>query len=303
MAGSTGFFVSGKNIFFGIKFVYNIANFSILGINLRTDHQSGGSILRYLNIIIRRIRIIFLHPPPLSQTCRYFHQKPWNHDARYLLILTYLQRAREERFPHQLCVILNRLIYVDLSNEFYSKKEMCYQYRHFQLLLCASEISLQCGNHIASITHAKKASELVLPDNYLFFAHLLLCRGYAIKGDHLNFKKEYIRCLELRTDCHIGWISLKLMECHYEPQIDSNVIDLNFEECVKNGGNSWNMWMAVYNLVRGMISFQKKDVVSAEEFIAQACLMAGFESCLFLCHGMYLLFVWVCNSLFFFSSF
>ncbi|KAJ1388379.1 Tetratricopeptide-like helical domain superfamily [Sesbania bispinosa] len=225
------------------------------------------------------------HPGAIRHMQKCFHQKPWNHDSRYLLVLNYLQRAREQRFPHHLCGILNRLIHVALSNELYSKTEMLYQYRHFQLLLCASEISLQYGNHMTCITHAKKASQLVLPDDYLFFAHLLLCRVYAMKGDHLNFQKEYIRCLELRTDCHVGWICLKIMECQYELQIDSNLIDLSFEECIKRGGNSWNMWMSVYNLVRGMISLQKRDLVSAEEFMAQACSLAGFESCLFLCHG------------------
>lgn len=168
---------------------------------------------------------------------------------------------------------------------------MKYQYRHFQLLLCASEISLQCGIHMSCITHAKKASQLVLPDGYLFFAHLLLCRLYSMKDDHLNFMKEYSKCLELRTDSHIGWICLKLMECQYELQIDSNAIDLNFEKCIRRDGSSWNMWMAVYNLVRGMNWLQKSDLVSAEQFMAEACSLAGFESCLFLCHGMYLLWV------------
>jgi superkiller protein 3 len=46
--------------------------------------------------------------------------------------------------------------------------------------------------------------------------------------------------------------------------------------------------MASYNLVRGVNLLQKRDLVSAEEFVAQACSLAGFESCLFLCHGMFL---------------
>ncbi|XP_019423132.1 PREDICTED: tetratricopeptide repeat protein SKI3 [Lupinus angustifolius] len=225
------------------------------------------------------------HSGAIRYLQKYSPPRPWNHDAQYLIVLSYLQRAREERFPHHLCVILKRLTHVALANELYSKTEMLYQYRHFQLLLCASEISLQCGDHITSISHAKKASELVLPDDYLFFAHLLLCRVYAMKGDHLNFKNEFVQCLELRTDCHIGWICLKLMECRYELQMSSNVIDLNFEECVQKGGNSLNMWMAVYNLVRGMISLQNRDLFSAEEFMGQACSLTGFESCLFLCHG------------------
>ncbi|KAL2349572.1 hypothetical protein Fmac_003572 [Flemingia macrophylla] len=225
------------------------------------------------------------HPGAIRYLQKTFHQKPWNNDARYLLVLNYLQRAREERFPHHLCGILNRLAHISLSNELYGGTEISYQYRYFQLLLCASEISLQCGNYMTCITHARKASELVLPDNYSFFAHLLLCRVYAVKGDHLSFQQEYTMCMDLKTDYHIGWICLKLMECQYELQIDSKAIDLNFEECVKTSGKLWNMWMAVYNLVRGMISLQKRDLVSAEGFMAQACSLEGFESCLFLCHG------------------
>lgn len=224
----------------------------------------------------------------VSQNCRCFHQKPWNHDARYLLVLNYLQRAREQKFPQHLCGILNRLTQAALSNELYSGTGLLFQYRYFQLLLCASEVSLQCGNHMACITHAETASELLLPDDYLFFAHLLLCRVYAMKGDHPSFRKEYMLCLELKTDYHIGWICLKLMECRYELQIDSNATDLNFEECVKRSGKLCDMWMAAYNLVRGMVSFQKRDLFSAEEFMKHACSLAGFESCLFLCHGKYL---------------
>lgn len=174
----------------------------------RICHQSGGciSICKHYYPQDRNNHTIFF-----TQNCRCIHQNPWNHDARYLLVLNYLQRAREQRFPHHLCGIRNRLIHAALSNELYSKTEMLYQYRHFQLLLCASEISLQCGDHMSCITHAKKASQLVLPGDHRFFAHLLMCRLYTTKGDHLNLQKEYIKCLELRTDYHIGWICLKLI--------------------------------------------------------------------------------------------
>ncbi|BAU00867.1 hypothetical protein VIGAN_10250300 [Vigna angularis var. angularis] len=226
------------------------------------------------------------HPGAIRYLQKCFHQKPWNHDARYLLVLNCLQRAREQRFPQHHCGILNRLTQAALSNELYSGTGLLFQYRYFQLLLCASEVSLQCGNHMTCITHAETASELLLPDDYLFFAHLLLCRVYAMKGDHPSFQKEYMLCLELKTDYHIGWICLKLMECRYELQIDSNATDLNFEECVKRSGKLCDMWMAAYNLVRGMVSFQKRDLFSAEEFMKHACSLAGFESCLFLCHGV-----------------
>lgn len=137
------------------------------------------------------------------------------------------------------------------------------------------------------------AAEIVLPDEYLFFAHLLLCRAHAMKGDLLNLQEEYTRCLELKTDCHIGWICLKLVESQCQLQIDSNAVDWNFEESVKKGGNLWRMWMALYNLVRGLISLQRKDLLSAEEHMGQACSLADSESCLYLCHGLYFLSYWV----------
>lgn len=213
-------------------------------------------------------------------------REPWNHNIRYLLILNFLQKAREERFPHHLCIILERLISVSLSSEVYSKTDMCYQ--KFQLLLCASEISLYSGNKIGCINHAKNASKLLLPDAYLFFSHLQLCRAYAVEGDIINLQKEYLRCLELRTDYHIGWICLKLLESQYHVQTDLNILELSFKEYSKEENYSWNMWMARFYLVLGLISIWNQDFLSAEEFLAQACSSAGAESCLFLCHGIYL---------------
>lgn len=174
---------------------------------------------------------------------------------------------------------------VALSSEVYSETDKCYQ--KFQLLLCASEISLHSGNKIGCIDHAKNASKLLLPDAYLFFSHLQLCRAYAVEGDIINLQKEYIRCLELKTDYHIGWICLKFVESQYHVQTDLNILDLCFKECSTERDYSWNMWMAIFNLVFGLISIWNRDFLSAEEFLAQACSLAGVESCLFLCHGIY----------------
>lgn len=206
---------------------------------------------------------------------------------RYLLILNLLQKAREERFPQHLCTIIERLIFVALSNETYTRKDMSYQYQKFQLLLCASEVSLQGGNIIGCINHAKNASALLLPDRYLFFGHLLLCRAYAAQGNFMNLQEEYVRCLELKTDYYIGWICLKVMETQYEVPSDMNVLELSLKECSKERKKSWDMWMAVFSWLMGLISIWNQDFLSAEEFLAQACSLAGAESCLFLCHGIY----------------
>lgn len=185
-------------------------------------------------------------------------------------------------------MMLERLIFVALSNDCYSNTDISYQYQKFQLLLCASEISLQIGNQTSCINHAKNASSVMLPDGYLFFAHLLLCRAYASEDDTMNLQKEYIRCLELKTDCHIGWICLKFIESQRRVQTESNILELNLKECLLERKNSGNAWMGVFDLVQGLISIWNQNFLSAEEFLAQACLLASPESCLQLCHGIYL---------------
>lgn len=171
-----------------------------------------------------------------------------------------------------------------LSQEAYSKSDMSHQYKKFQLLLSAAEICLQGGNQIGCIDHANNASLIVLPDGYLFFSHLLLCRAYASSGDIMNLEKEYMRCLGLKTDCHIGWICLKFIASRFRIQNDSDILQSNLKKCLLE--NSGKMWMAVYNLVLGLVSVWNMDFLSAEQFLLQACSLASAESCLQLCHGI-----------------
>ncbi|XP_050376108.1 tetratricopeptide repeat protein SKI3 [Argentina anserina] len=218
----------------------------------------------------------------ILQKC--LRQEPWNQNVRYLLVLNLVQKAREERFPRHLCIILRRLIIVALSDELYHKPGIAFRYMKFQLLLCASEICLHDGYLIDCINHAKDASMIMLPDAYLFFAHLLLCRAYASDNDAVNVNREYRRCLELRTDYNIGWLCLKFIESRYELKSGLDSLELSFKEC-SEWINSSNMWMALYNLVQGLMSISSQDVSSAEVFLSQACSLAGPESTLLLCHG------------------
>ncbi|KAL6996045.1 hypothetical protein U1Q18_006180 [Sarracenia purpurea var. burkii] len=220
----------------------------------------------------------------IQQLQKMLHQEPWNYNARYLIIINYIQKAREERFPQHLCDLIGRLINVALSNKLFSKNKSS-QYQMFQLLLCASEISLQGGDHVGCINHAKNASGVLIPDNYLFFAHLQLCRAYAADNKFPSLHDEYMRCLEFKTDCPIGWICLKFIESQYELQTDLNILQLCHENCSKEIKNSLSMWKAVFNLVQSLIAIWTKDFLYAEELLAQACSLAGAESCLFLCHG------------------
>ncbi|XP_052201463.1 tetratricopeptide repeat protein SKI3 isoform X2 [Diospyros lotus] len=221
----------------------------------------------------------------IQQVQRLLHQEPWNHNARYLLIINYLQKAREERFPRHLCDVLGRLLNVALSSQLYSKKDKTSQYQMFQLLLCASEMSLHCGDHIGCISHAKNASGILLPNSYLFFAHLQLCRGYAAGDNFSSLREDYIRCVELKTDYPIGWLCLKFIESQYELHTESNLLQLCLDNCSNEIKNSLNTWVAVFSLLQGMGAIWNQDFLSAEQLLGQACSLAHDESCLFLCHG------------------
>ncbi|XP_033131987.1 tetratricopeptide repeat protein SKI3 [Brassica rapa] len=218
-------------------------------------------------------------PVVVVELQRFLHQEPWNSDVRYLLILNLMQKAREQRFPRQLCSAIERLISVALSDE-------ASEYQKFQLLLCASEMSMQKGNTEESIDYARKASSLSLPRSYLFLSHLQLCRVYASKGSTRNMQEEYRACLELKTDSNIGWICLKLIESQFDLEADANLLEMmSLQESPNQKNHSWKEWMAVYSLALGLVSFGKKDFTSAEEFLAQACSLGDKESCLLLCHG------------------
>lgn len=224
----------------------------------------------------------------MSYIGRWLRQEPWNHKAQYLLVLNILQKAREEKFPQHLCFTLQRLICTALSNEIYcSKKSQSYEYQKFQLLLCASEISLQCGDYFGCISHAQNALRLSLRDGILFFAHLQLCRAYVSQEDLPSLKDEYTKCLQLMPDYPIAWISLKLIESRCRLQNHLNAIDSHFEACLKESGSSWNTWTAIFDLVRGQSFIWEEDFVLAEKALGHGISMGAADSCLYLCHGIY----------------
>lgn len=204
-----------------------------------------------------------------------------------MLVLNILQKAREEKFPQHLCFTLKRLVCTALSNEiYYSKKSQSYEYQRFQLLLCASEISLQGGDYLGCISHAQNALRLSVRDSILFFAHLQLCRAHVSQEDLSSMKDEYMKCLQLKSDYPIAWISLKLIESRYKQHIHLNAIDSHFEACLKESGSSWNTWTAIFDLVRGQSFIWEEDFVLAEKALAHGISMGTADSCLYLCHGI-----------------
>lgn len=217
---------------------------------------------------------------------RWVHQEPWNLDARYLLVLNVLQKAREEKFPQHLCAALKRLLLVALSEKIYMKENKLYQYQKFVLLLCVSEISLQCGDYLGCVKHSTDALGILPPNSDSFFAHLQLCRAYAAEEDFSNLKNEYTNCLQVKTFNQIGWISLKYIESRYKLQNSSNAIDVYFNTCSTEKVTSSNIWEAVFYLVVAQSFLWDQDYLHAEQALAHACALGNAESCLLLLHGV-----------------
>ncbi|KAL5704155.1 hypothetical protein ACHQM5_022625 [Ranunculus cassubicifolius] len=222
----------------------------------------------------------FMHGAKLIQKLqRWLHQEPWNQNARYLLILNVVQKAREERYPRHLCNMIARLVCSALSSELFSG------YQRFQFLLCASEISLQTRDYLGCINHATAAS--LLPDNEVFFSHLLLCRAYGAQGDFSKVRQEYKKCLDLETDYPTGWICLKSLEHMYGLKEDVLLLASKFEECLgtRSRRGCRNVWMCTFELVGGpdpqsCVSHLSEIMKTCDDSIGDNCL-----SCLLLYHG------------------
>ncbi|WOL13945.1 tetratricopeptide repeat protein SKI3 isoform X1 [Canna indica] len=219
---------------------------------------------------------------PLLQ--RRLHQEPWNQNARYLLILSILQKAREEKFPHQLCIILKHLILDAISREKFLRENKLSHSRSIILLLCASEISLQTGDFPGCIRYATDALNVLPTHSDLFFAHLQLCRAYAVQEDYSNLRNQYTNCLQIKTNHPIGWLLLKYLESRYSLQNNSDIIEENFRTCIASKGISANCWIANFELVSAQCYMWHQDYFRAEQALTRACA-ANTDSCLLLCHG------------------
>ncbi|XP_020526306.1 tetratricopeptide repeat protein SKI3 isoform X1 [Amborella trichopoda] len=221
----------------------------------------------------------------IQQLQRWLHRYPWNRKARYFLILNLFQKAREERYPRHLCDNLGRQLTVALNDQG-NHVEIYSSYQKFQLLLCASEISLQIGASSDSKAYATSALGIPVPNSVLFFGHLQLGRIHAASGNMAGLREECSQCLQLGTNFEIGWISLKMIGTRYKLQISMDEIDAYFEACLKEKDeNSQSMWRAIIALVDGQGFILDNDLDKAEQALAHACSIWDEDSCLHLVHG------------------
>ncbi|CAL4923688.1 unnamed protein product [Urochloa decumbens] len=217
---------------------------------------------------------------------RWVHREPWNQDARYLLVLAIFQKAREEKYPKHICLILKKLIMQVLSNTSNSHENKVVQYEVFLLLLLSSEICLQSLDYENCIAQAKEALRMTASSCVdTFFAHLQLCRAYAVQGDLLNSRNEYMNCLKNHSNTEMGWVMLKHLESACSLEVSSDELDINLRECIKRNGSDPSKWVSLFNLVCAQCFIGDENFASAEKALAQACAEGDPDSCILFLNG------------------
>ncbi|KAL6642741.1 hypothetical protein ACP70R_020922 [Stipagrostis hirtigluma subsp. patula] len=217
---------------------------------------------------------------------RWVHREPWNQDARYLLVLAIFQKAREEKYAKHICIILERLILQVLSNSSNSHENKVVQYEVFLLLLLSSEVKLQSFDYNNSIAQAKDALSITPSSNVdVFFAHLQLCRVYAMQGDLLNSRNEYMKCLRSHTATEIGWVMLKHLESACSLEGSSDEIYKILQECIERNASDQSKWASLFNLACAQCFIWDENFASAEQALARACAEGDPDSCIFLLNG------------------
>jgi len=156
----------------------------------------------------------------------------------------------------------------------------------FLLLLLSSEICLQSLDYENCIAQAKEALRMTASSCVdTFFAHLQLCRAYAVQGDLLNSRNEYMNCLKKHTNTEMGWVMLKHLESACSLEASSDEIYKNLRECIKRNGSDMSKWMSLFNLACAQCFIGDENFASAEEALAQACAEGDPDSCILFLNG------------------
>ncbi|GAB4861697.1 hypothetical protein Ancab_036950 [Ancistrocladus abbreviatus] len=126
-----------------------------------------------------------------------------------------------------------------------------------------------------SIRHINFINGLLETILRLTFWHTL-CHVHAAADNYINLKGEYMRCLNLQTYYPVGWMCLKFIESQYDLLDEVNSFYEGFRGGVNGSEGSQHMWMAMYNLLLGLISAWAQDLVHAEELTGKACSLVAW---------------------------
>lgn len=139
---------------------------------------------------------------------RWLHLEPWNIMSHYQLVLCLMQQAREQKFPVSTCQMLQRMagiILARMSSDDDTAGEI-HNYMRLQLMLCASEAALHCGNHELAVQSATGASCLRLRKNLYVLPHIQLVRCHAVEGNSTLVDAEFHKIGNLGTLDFPTWL-------------------------------------------------------------------------------------------------
>ncbi|KAM0878423.1 hypothetical protein ACQ4PT_034890 [Festuca glaucescens] len=101
----------------------------------------------------------------------------------------------------------------------------------------------------------------------------------------LSSRKQYMKCLQNRTNTEIGWVMLKQLESRCSLNPGSDEIEINLKECIERKGSNPSKWVSLFNLACAQSSMRAEDFAIAEKALAQACAEKDADSCVLFLNG------------------
>ncbi|KAM0878422.1 hypothetical protein ACQ4PT_034890 [Festuca glaucescens] len=98
-------------------------------------------------------------------------------------------------------------------------------------------------------------------------------------------RKQYMKCLQNRTNTEIGWVMLKQLESRCSLNPGSDEIEINLKECIERKGSNPSKWVSLFNLACAQSSMRAEDFAIAEKALAQACAEKDADSCVLFLNG------------------
>ncbi|KAJ7518221.1 hypothetical protein O6H91_21G059300 [Diphasiastrum complanatum] len=228
------------------------------------------------------------HISVLQMLRRWLHREPWNLMAKYSVILTLMQQAREQRFPSQLCESIVRMSDTAIAMLPLNKQGNPFlSYMHVQLLLCASECSLHSEDHAKAIELAVTASRLKVNPSNISYAFLQLARCYGLRQDHsaqefelknwqMHSSRDDVLGQLLMADLQLKNVS-KSQKCAITAIRKHAILEKNHEENF--------VWLALLQLVLAHAFIQAGDLSAAEIAATEASKLWPENLALHLFHG------------------
>ncbi|CAM6087406.1 unnamed protein product [Calypogeia fissa] len=216
------------------------------------------------------------------------HTEPWNLKAHIHLVLSFLQKARAQDYPLNMCRALRRMATTALSMASTNADQDLSFHGDMRLflLITISECALHIGDNTDAILTAKAAINLQLSPDEAAFAMLQLARCYAALLDHKSLQVELSKVRKVLTPENIqGWLSLIDLEMHCKVPESSSSLELCKAAILRSGLDEQMNYMARLHLVCANGFITADDLWAAQKAAAEASALLPENPIFHLLHG------------------